>query len=90
MARLTNRQMLEALYEVIITRPAVIHNPFSVENNNPVAPIAPAKPLPPQLNVSPEPGVEYPPMEVPPGYHLEYDWANHKAVLQKSCGPIGE
>jgi len=84
MARLTNREMLEALYKKFIKAPS--SNPFSSGSSEPAAP---TKPLPPQLNLSPEPGVEYPPIPVPPGYHLEYDWANHKAVLQKSCGPIG-
>jgi hypothetical protein len=87
--RLSNREMIEALYEKFIKQ--VYANPFSsgaqVTNFEPVEP---AKPLPPQWNLYPEEGVEYPEIEVPEGWHIEYDYANHVAGLFKTCGPIGE
>jgi len=49
-------------------------------------PQAAPKKLTPQLNAYPEPGVEYPVIDnVPTGFHIEYDWANHEAVLCKTC-----
>ncbi len=83
--KMTNREMLEALYKKFIKESI---NPFS-SGKPQVEPAEPAKPLPPQWNAYPEPGVEYPDIEVPVGWHIEYDYANHVAGLFKSCGPIG-
>ncbi len=87
MAKLTNRQMLEAIYKKVMK---VVSNPFASSGNVQTEPVAKPR-LTPQINLYPQEGVIYKkvPRPIPDGYEVEYDYANQEEVLHKTCGPIG-
>jgi hypothetical protein len=83
--RLTNRDMLEAIYKKFIKEAG--H--FGMDSG-PQEPV-PLPKLPPQLNLYPEAGVVYKNADiaVPPGFQKMFDYANREVVLVKVCGPLG-
>jgi hypothetical protein len=84
MAKLTNTQMLEAIYKKVCKSSS--SNAFSASGSS--LPVEPAKPLPAQWNLRPWDGAEVPPT-APKGFHWEFDYANKVVGLFKSCGPLG-
>ena len=76
---------MEAKINALVTTKSSGKSAFGGSGTPQVAQVVPKK-LIPQLNLYPEPGVEYPEIDnIPTGFHVEYDWANHEAVLCKTC-----